>query len=98
MSPFYSEYYIENSLEYCFFLQLHPANKITNYNEVDGTLDYTMPVATEVDLQVEQSDKVFERSDQDGELYAKPTIGIIYPPPEVRSIFSTRETQWQIKS
>lgn len=30
--------------------------------------------------------KVYERSQQDGELYSKPTVGIIYPPPEVRNI------------
>jgi len=32
--------------------------------------------------------KIYEKSQQDGELYSKPTVGIIYPPPEVRSIFS----------
>lgn len=47
-------------------------------------------VATEPsqDNQEEHNGKVYERSSQDGELYSKPTIGIIYPPPEVRSIFS----------
>lgn len=36
---------------------------------------------------IEVNGKILERSQEDGELYAKPTIGIIYPPPEVRSIF-----------
>merc|ERR1712142_198599 len=30
--------------------------------------------------------KEYERSQEDGQLYSKPTIGIIYPPPEVRNI------------
>uniref|UniRef100_A0A7M5XIH6 SURP motif domain-containing protein n=1 Tax=Clytia hemisphaerica TaxID=252671 RepID=A0A7M5XIH6_9CNID len=30
--------------------------------------------------------KIYERSQQDGEMYSKPTVGIIYPPPEVRNI------------
>lgn len=36
--------------------------------------------------EVTKDGKVYERSQQDGELYSKPTIGIIYPPPEVRNI------------
>lgn len=52
-----------------------------------------MPPAVPVDKEkstevVEVEGKVLERSQQDGELYSKPTIGIIYPPPEVRSILS----------
>nr|XP_047137459.1 splicing factor 3A subunit 1-like [Hydra vulgaris] len=34
----------------------------------------------------DESGKLLERSQQDGELYSKPTVGIIYPPPEVRNI------------
>ncbi|XP_057292699.1 splicing factor 3A subunit 1-like [Hydractinia symbiolongicarpus] len=49
------------------------------------------PVAIEVDdnsgkTEVEKDGKIYERSSEDGELYSKPTIGIIYPPPEVRNI------------
>lgn len=49
------------------------------------------PVAIEVNdnsgkTEVEKDGKIYERSSEDGELYSKPTIGIIYPPPEVRSI------------
>ena len=51
-----------------------------------------MPPAVPVDIQGEKSEdgKIYERSQQDGEMYSKPTVGIIYPPPEVRSIFSTK--------
>jgi len=38
------------------------------------------------DGNIMQDGKIMERSQQDGELYSKPTIGIIYPPPEVRNI------------
>lgn len=50
-----------------------------------------MPPAVPIDIQAEKSEdgKIYERSQQDGEMYSKPTVGIIYPPPEVRSIFST---------
>ena len=50
-----------------------------------------MPPAVPIEVPSEQTDdgKIYERSQQDGEMYSKPTVGIIYPPPEVRSIFST---------
>ena len=46
------------------------------------------PIALEVNIEEKIDGKVYERSQEDGELYAKPTIGIIHPPPEVRSILS----------
>ena len=56
-----------------------------------------MPVAIEKaealienENKIEVGGKIYERSQQDGELYSKPTIGIIYPPPEVRSILSNK--------
>ena len=45
-------------------------------------------IDTEKDNVITEDGKTLERSQQDGELYSKPTIGIIYPPPEVRSILS----------
>ena len=44
--------------------------------------------SSEHEVVEDESGKLLERSQQDGELYSKPTVGIIYPPPEVRSIFS----------
>lgn len=49
-----------------------------------------MPPAVSVEKDkedlVKSDGKILERSQEDGELYSKPTIGIIYPPPEVRNI------------
>ncbi|XP_066916018.1 splicing factor 3A subunit 1-like [Clytia hemisphaerica] len=40
----------------------------------------------QVQTETSEDGKIYERSQQDGEMYSKPTVGIIYPPPEVRNI------------